>query len=87
MSGLFSSAPPPPPVVVPPPPAPVPRMPDLGSPNAKEASLDQVTSAAGMGRNATDMTGKKKGTVLGGGSSGGSAAATTPDTYSNSKLG
>lgn len=86
MSGLFSKPPPPPPVVIPPPPAPVPRMPDLTSPTAKEAALDQVTSAAGMGRNATDLTGKKRGTVLGGGSSSGSAVS-TPDTYSNSKLG
>lgn len=86
MSSLFGSAPPPPPVMVPPPPAPVPKMPDVASPNAREAALAQVTTASGMSRDGTNMT-KKRQTLGGGGSATPSAPPTSADTFNNKTLG
>lgn len=89
MSSLFSSAspPPPPPVIIPPAPAPVPRMPDIGSSGAREAALDQVTSASGMSRDATNLTGRRRQTLGGGGASQSSAPVATGDNYSTQKMG
>lgn len=87
MSGLFSS-PPPPPVVIPPAPLPTPRMPDIGSPVAKEAAIKDVTNSLGMGREGTDLT-KKRNQSLGGNNQqqAQSSAPVASDTFSRSKLG
>lgn len=85
MSSLFGSAPPPPPTIIPPPPAPVPRMPDVASPNAREAALKEMTTASGMSRDSTNMTKKRQ--TLGGGNATPSAPPTSADTFNNTKLG
>lgn len=87
MSSLFAKAPAPPPVVVPPPPTPVPKMPDLNSANAREAALAEATTASGLSRDSTDMTGKKRQTLGGGGGQSASAPVATNDTYNSRKLG
>lgn len=83
MSSLFkSSAPPTPtPVVMPSAPSPVPTMPDIASPTAREAARNEV-AASMSGQAGTNLTGKKRrggaaDTVLGSGS----------DSYGGVKLG
>jgi len=78
MSSLFSPpTPPPPPMLIPPPPKPVPKAPDLASPNAQEAALNKVAGAMGQGREASNLTRQR---------SPGEAAAPTPE-YSGKTLG
>lgn len=91
MSGLFSAPPPPPPVVLPPPPPPpqpAAPMPDLNSPTAREAALQEASQMGGS-REMTNMTGegKRKKLGVGGGTVAGGAAAAGSDAFNGSKLG